>query len=81
MISIGDVGYLNNDGAFIRIFDATLPWDDPSNRLLGRLEEYEPLNAGRPDIVRDRTAFDPIVYRTHHVSEVVDNVYANTYEE
>ena len=28
-ISIGDVGYLLENGAFMRLFNVTLPWDDP----------------------------------------------------
>jgi hypothetical protein len=39
-VSIGDVGYLDN-GAFMRMFNVTLPWDDPSNKLLGKPEKYE----------------------------------------
>ena len=39
-VSIGDVGYLYN-GAFMRIFNVTLPWDDPSNNLRGEPEKYE----------------------------------------
>jgi hypothetical protein len=74
-VSIGDVGYLN-DGAFIRIFNATLPWDDPSNNLFGKLEEYVPLNVGRFGTVR--ATFGPEVYHSPHVSEV-DN--ADTHEE
>jgi hypothetical protein len=42
-VSIGDVGYVK-EGYFVRIFNAMLPWDDPSNRLLGELEPYPCLN-------------------------------------
>jgi hypothetical protein len=76
-ISIGDVGYLD-DGAFIRIFNATIPWDDPSNSLFGELEEYVPLNAGRFGVVQD--TFGPEVYYSPHVSEV-DNAHVDTHDE
>lgn len=43
-VSIGDVGYLQ-EGAFIRMFNVMLPWDDPSNRTLGKPAfDYEPLD-------------------------------------
>ena len=44
-VSIGDVGYLQ-EGAFIRMFNVTLPWDHPSNGLLGKPEPYDPLDCG-----------------------------------
>jgi hypothetical protein len=44
-VSIGDVGYLH-EGMFIRMFNVTLPWDDPSNGLLGKPEPYDPLDCG-----------------------------------
>jgi hypothetical protein len=37
MVSIGDVGYVYN-GSFYRMFNVTLPWDDPSNNRLGVLQ-------------------------------------------
>ena len=43
--SIGDVGYLH-EGTFIRMFNVTLPWNHPSNGLLGKPEPYEPLDCG-----------------------------------
>ena len=67
-----------NDGAFIRIFNATLPFDDPSNSLFGKLEEYVPLDASCSDIAR--TAFGQETYHSVHVSEV-DNRHANTPDE
>ena len=42
-VSIGDVGYLDN-GTFMRMFNVTLPWDDPSNQLLGKPGDYEHIN-------------------------------------
>jgi hypothetical protein len=44
-VSIGDVGYLH-EGTFIRMFNVTLPWNHPSNGLLGKPEHYEPLDCG-----------------------------------
>lgn len=43
-VSIGDVGYVNRQGSFHRMFNATLPWDDPSNNTLGIPEYYQPLD-------------------------------------
>ncbi|KAI0273266.1 hypothetical protein BGY98DRAFT_1099432 [Russula aff. rugulosa BPL654] len=45
-ISIGDVGYLLENGAFMRLFNVTLPWDDPSNSLLEVPEQYKRLELG-----------------------------------
>jgi len=42
-VSIGDVGYVNCQGSFHRMFNVTLPWDDPSNNKLGTPEQYQPL--------------------------------------
>ena len=44
-VSIGDVGYVY-EGTFIRMFNVTLPWDHPSNGLLGKPEPYDPLDSG-----------------------------------
>jgi hypothetical protein len=44
-VSIGDVGYLH-EGMFIRMFNVTLPWNHPSNGLLGKPEPYDPLDCG-----------------------------------
>jgi hypothetical protein len=51
-VSIGDVGYVL-DGAFIRMFNVTLPWDDESNRTLGTPPPYEFLNTGNVTIRRE----------------------------
>jgi hypothetical protein len=45
IVSIGDVGYLHR-GAFIRMFNVMLPWDDPSNKTLGDSKPYESLDCG-----------------------------------
>jgi hypothetical protein len=75
-VSIGDVGYLDN-GAFMRMFNVTLPWDDPSNKSLG--EVYERIEPRYSDDVR----YDKIregEYYTPHVSKV-ENHGANRHEE
>ena len=78
-VSIGDVGYLDN-GAFMRMFNVTLPWDDPSNNLLGKPpDKYEPIEQSysrdvRNNIIREGDHYTP------HVSKV-DNVGANRHEE
>ena len=77
-VSIGDVGYLDN-GAFMRMFNVTLPWDDPSNKLLGNPEKYERIEPRHFDNVRD-TEIREGEYYSPHVSRVA-NVGANTHEE
>ena len=42
-VSIGDVGYVY-EGAFIRMFNVRLPWDDESNRNFGIPDPYNPLD-------------------------------------
>ena len=77
-VSIGDVGYLDN-GAFMRIFNVTLPWDDPSNRLLGEPGKYEIIEPRYSNNVRNNEIREA-VYCTPHVSKV-DNVGADRHEE
>ena len=76
-VSIGDVGYVN-EGAFIRMFNVTLPWDDESNKLLGDPFYYDPLSSGSFNIREERfSKFDHCsrgVSREHNV----DNIYAKT---
>ena len=43
-VSIGDVGYVS-EGAFIRMFNVTLPWDDESNKTFGDPFHYDPLSS------------------------------------
>jgi hypothetical protein len=45
-VSIGDVGYISDNGAFIRMFNVTLPWDHPLNRTLGKPDQYDRLILG-----------------------------------
>ena len=77
-VSIGDVGYLDN-GAFMRMFNVTLPWDDPSNKLLGNPEKYEHIKLSlsrdfRYNEIREGEHYTP------HVSKV-DNLGADRHEE
>ncbi|KAF8474361.1 hypothetical protein DFH94DRAFT_673102, partial [Russula ochroleuca] len=80
-ISIGDVGYLC-DGDFIRMFNVTLPWNDPSNTKLGKPEEYKTLEQGHFVNVRD-IELGEVEYFSSHVSteESAGNVYATTPED
>ena len=77
-VSIGDVGYLDN-GAFMRMFNVTLPWDDPANRLLGKPGKYELIEPSCSGNVRDSEIREGEYY-TPHVSKV-DNVGADRHEE
>jgi hypothetical protein len=43
-VTIGDVGYVD-EGAFIRMFNVTLPWDDKSNKTFGDPFHYDPLSS------------------------------------
>jgi hypothetical protein len=80
-VSIGDVGYLE-DGAFMRMFNVTLPWDDPSNKLHGKppdkYESIEPCDFA-PGNVRENEIREGD-YCTPFVSEV-DNLCADRHEE
>jgi hypothetical protein len=80
-ISIGDVGYLS-DGDFIRMFNVTLPWNDPSNTKLGKPEEYKILEQGHFVNVRD-IELGKVEHFSPHMSteESAGNVYATTPEE
>jgi hypothetical protein len=77
-VSIGDVGYLLENGAFMRLFNVTLSRDDPSNKLLEVPEEYSPLGLGHPINVYS----SEMRQREHHshISKV-DNIHANTHSE
>lgn len=71
-VSIGDVGYID-EGAFVRMFNVILPWDDPSNRNFGQPDEYEPLQF-HGNAIR-RTTFDA---KDHCSSSVFRGEYANS---
>ena len=77
-VSIGDVGYLDN-GAFMRMFNVTLPSDDPSNKILGEPGKYEPIKPRYFGNVRD-TEIREGEYYTPCVSKV-DNIDADRHEE
>jgi hypothetical protein len=64
-VSIGDVGY-SQEGTFIRMFNVMLPWDHPSNIMLGHPEPYEPLDCGP----FSNTLGDSIGRREHHSRSV-----------
>jgi len=77
-VSIGDVGYLDN-GAFMRMFNVTLPWDDPSNKLLGEPGKYELIEPRYSGNVREEEIREG-EYHNPHVFEV-DNIGADRREE
>ena len=65
-VSIGDVGYLD-EGAFIRMFNVTLPWDHPSNKSLGHPELYDPLDWG-PFTNTSKAHFDRVDHYSRSVT-------------
>lgn len=52
-VSIGDVGYVSG-GAFIRMFNVTLPWDDDSNKAFGEPYAYDSLRLSDFKISREK---------------------------
>jgi hypothetical protein len=73
-VSIGDVGYVY-EGAFIRMFNVTLPWNDESNRLLGvEPPGYDPL----PSSNFRREGFDKVDYYSRHVTREENAYIAQT---
>ena len=78
-VSIGDVGYLNN-GAFMRMFNVTLPWNDPSNKLHGKPpEKYERIKSIYFDNVQDDEIREGEYYSPHVSREV--NIGADRHQE
>lgn len=73
-VSIGDVGYVNRTGFFYRMFNVTLPCDDPSNNKLGRPEPYQPLDCG-PFVNIHEALFSKGDYRTPNVSSESNDNY------
>jgi len=65
-VSIGDVGYVYN-GFFYRMFNVTLPWDNPLNNKLGQPDYYEPLELGQFLNVH-KASFEKGDYNTPNVS-------------
>jgi hypothetical protein len=78
-VSIGDVGYLDN-GAFMRMFNVTLPWNDPSNELHEKPEKYERIKPKYSSKVRDKEIIREGEYYTPQVSKV-DHVGADRHDE
>jgi hypothetical protein len=76
-VSIGDVGYLDN-GTFMRIFNAKLPRDHPSNQSIELREGYEPLKREHFDNVRHNE-----VRQEEYQSQLnkVDNLHAISPDE
>ena len=80
-VSIGDVGFVSG-GAFIRMFNVTLPWDDESNRTLGKPPDpYDILNCGNFTIRREN--FGRVDYYSPYVlrEENINNVLAGSPEQ
>ena len=69
-VSIGDVGYIS-EGAFIRMFNVTLSWDDESNRTLGEPCHYDFLRPG-DFAIRDET-FDKVDHYSRRVLREEDD--------
>lgn len=76
-VSIGDVGYLHN-GAFMRMFNAKLPRDHPSNNYIQLPDEYRPLQQNHFSNIRHTEVLKKEYHS--HVS-IVDNVPTNTPDE
>jgi len=78
-VSIGDVGYISSEGIFIRMFNVTLPWDDPSNRRLAQPEPYGHLTPA--SIIRGN--FSQVDYYSRNVSreENFGNIHAATHQQ
>ena len=64
-VSIGDVGYIY-EGAFVRMFNVTLPWDDESNKILGEPGRYDTLSSD--SFVIWRETFGKVDYYSRRVS-------------
>jgi hypothetical protein len=65
-VSIGDVGYMQ-EGAFIRMFNVTMPSYHPSNEVLGVPEDYDPLDSG-PFINTTETYFGSVNHCSRFVT-------------
>jgi len=70
-VSIGDVGYIHDEGSFIRMFNVMLPWSHESNRTLGEPEPYESLDCG-PFINILKRQFDRVKHCSRYVSAETD---------
>jgi hypothetical protein len=77
-VTIGDVGYVM-DGFFHRMFNVTLPWDNPSNQTHGvpPPQRYEPLDIGPFPNVRRANLTKGYHYSRHvHSQANVNNATA-----
>ena len=76
-VSIGDVGYVNSEGFFYRMFNVTLPSDHPSNNKIGQADPYEPLDCGEFDSSHEKP-FHKGDYYTPNVSSErnIENTFA-----
>ena len=76
-VSIGDVGYVS-EGAFIRMFNVRLPWDDKSNETFGIPDPYVPLDFSNRSIRRE--TFDEVDHYSRYVcrDEYANDVHAAT---
>ncbi|KAH9839012.1 uncharacterized protein C8Q71DRAFT_855664 [Rhodofomes roseus] len=63
-IEIGDVGYIE-DGRFRRLFNPTLPRDDPANCAWGVPKDFRPLEIGNLITEEQRTLGDDILSCRH----------------
>jgi hypothetical protein len=79
-VSIGDVGYVN-EGAFIRMFNVTLPCDDESNKALGDPFNYDPLSSDSFKIRKE--TFGKWNHCSRRVSseDNAHNIHANTHDQ
>ncbi|KAI9510668.1 hypothetical protein F5148DRAFT_1333231 [Russula earlei] len=63
-VSIGDVGYVH-EGFFYRMFNVTLPWNDPSNATIGVPEQYKTLVSDPFTNIREATLDKGEYYSRH----------------
>ena len=80
-VSIGDVGYMH-EGTFIRMFNVMLPWNHPSNGLIGNPEYYDPLDWG-PFANTIEAHFDKVNHYSRSVTQETNagNLQAITPDE
>jgi len=76
-VSIGDIGHIS-EGAFIRIFNVTLSWDNESNKALGEPCRYDPMRLD--DIAIHCENFGKVDYYSRRVlrEENAGNTQAST---
>ena len=77
-VSIGDVGYVDEEGAFIQLFNVTLPWDDESNKTFGDPFYYDPLCPESFTIRSEKFGESEYCSEGVFKQDNVDNVYAKS---